>query len=1263
MKVRENEGSMERYWFDRLIGPLPVVGIPSDFPRSSVRGFEKEAVSVSIRGSWAQKVRNVCKDKGVSIEAFMLSAYFVWLYRLTHEEDIIVGVQLFSGEGDKDELTLPIRISLTGIESFECLTTQVKARLSEAIEHRSEFRTYRDNRTEENEENAGIVYPAIFVMGETTYEELPAPIVWNVDMHTRHQIETTFNNKVFTRASIHRFIEQYENILEAVTLQPSAHFREIDILSEEECKLYRKLNDTKENFPFDKTLSSMFVEAARQFSSHIALSSDKGQLTYEELNGKSNQVARMLRAHGLKQGDFVALFMERSIETVVGLLGIMKAGGVYVPIDPEYPGSRIEYMIEDSRATFIVTKAEFMGTLDKSTHSCQHEAQVLCLDDTQLVQYSDENVAAYPKATDPAYMIYTSGSTGRPKGTVIVHQSAVNLLVYLRKPYACMPDDVFLQFASYSFDASIAETFSALFWGARLHLLSNMERVAIEEFANAAERVKATGALALPTAFFKQIAAYLEDNSIRKLRTIKRIIVAGEALTGETVRLWQKRFGLDINIFNAYGPTECTVGTTIYLVEKEVPSEQVYIPIGKPYDNYETYIIDPNGKLCPIHVPGELYIGGAGLAKEYLNKPDKTAEAFIPHLFSDAPGARLYKSGDIVRLLADGNIEYVGRKDNQVKIRGHRIEMDEIEDAFAKQQDVEHVAVVAKTADDGNKRLVAYYSACSAYPLDEGNIRKFLAKSLPAYMIPEQFIYLENMPVSPTGKIDRKLLAAREDKISLGRDSGEAPQSETEKRMAEAWEQVLGIGEIGVNDDFFDIGGHSLKIISILVLLKPHFPSLKIQDFFRYRTIAALAKYVEQAAEKEMKPVRSLADRKHGYKDLIEPPALKGARVEHRKAMEHVLVTGGTGYLGAHIVHELLQRTEAIVYCLTRGSDKHSPEQRLMDTLSFYFPDVDLSVFEKRMIAVEGDLGEPNLSLMPDMRSELADKIDTVIHCAADVRHFGDAEHFEKINVRGTSLLLDMIRGKQGAHFHHISTVSVPEDLAASGQWDYFVQHGDFSYDTVLENEYSNSKLRAENVIRTAMKEGIPATIHRVGNLVGRAKTGKFQRNIESNAFYRMMKAMLLLRIAPTADWYVDLTPVDYASQAIVNLAAQPAMEGRTFHICNPEQIHYTDFINELHAIGYEVALLEPTEYTESLFRLNGIKEKAEALELAMAQLEGDGARDSEYRYICTNAQEILAKEGIYCPKPDHDLLQALVAHAVEVGYFPRAKEYVLARE
>ncbi len=1258
--MREDEGNMERYWFDRLIEPLPVVGIPSDFPRSSVRGFKKESVIVSMQDLWAQKIENLCKDKGVLIEVLMLSAYFVWLYRITHEEDIMVGVRLSSGEQGEAALTLPIRISLTGIESFEHLITEVKVRLSEAMEHRLAFRAYEDNRIKENGEDAVIAYPAIFVMGDAAYEELSAPIVWNVDMHTHYHIETTFNNKVFTRASIHRFIKQYENILEAVTLQPSVRFREIDMLSEEECKLYRKLNDTREEFPSDKTLSAMFVEAAEQFPSHIALSSDKGQLTYEELNSKSNQVARMLRTHGLKQGDFVALFMERSIETVVGLLGIMKAGGVYVPIDPEYPQSRIEYMIEDSRAAFIVTKAEFMGILDESARSCPHGAQVLCLDDMQLAQYSNENVAAYPGATDPAYMIYTSGSTGRPKGTIIVHRSAVNLLVYLRKPYECTPDDVFLQFASYSFDASIAETFSALLWGARLHLLSNMERVAIEEFANVAERVKATGALALPTAFFKQIAAYLEDNSIHKLRTVKRIIVAGEALTGETVRLWQSRFGLNINIFNAYGPTECTVGTTIYLVEKEVPPEQVYIPIGKPYDNYETYIIDPNGKLCPIHVPGELYIGGAGLAKEYLNKPEKTAEAFVPHLFSDAPGARLYKSGDIVRLLADGNIEYVGRKDNQVKIRGHRIEMDEIEDVFAKQQDVEHVAVVAKTTEDGNKRLVAYYSAGSTYPLDESEIRKFLAQSLPAYMIPEQFIYLENMPVSPTGKIDRKLLIAREDKISLRRESGEIPQSETEKRIAEAWEKVLGIDEVGVTDDFFEIGGHSLKIISILVLLKPHFPSLKIQDFFRYRTIAALAGYVEQAVDKEVKPVRSSSDGERGWKDLIEPPVIKGARVGQRKAMEYVLVTGGTGYLGAHIVHEVLQQTEAIVYCLIRGSGKNSPEQRLVDTLHFYFPDMDLSVFGKRLIAVEGDLSESNLGLSPDMRYELADRIDTVIHCAADVRHFGDAEHFEKINVRGTSLLLDIIRGKQGTHFHHISTVSVPEDLAASGQWEHFVQYGDFSYSTVLENEYSNSKLRAENVIRTAMKEGVSATIHRVGNLVGRAKTGKFQRNIESNAFYRMMKAMLLLGIAPAADWYVDLTPVDYASQAIVNLAAQPEMEGRTFHICNPEQIHYTDFINELHAIGYEIALLEPAEYRESLFRLNGVEEKAEALELAMAQLEGDGAHDSEYRYICKNAQEILARGGIYCPKPDHDLLRALVTHAVEVGYFPRAKEHMI---
>lgn len=1239
MKESQKKEAAEQYSFDRLAEPLPIVQLPADFSRFSSHDVEKESVQASITGPWIQHVQTLRQNSESELDVILLSAYIVWLYRLTYEEDIVIGIPA------------PFRITVTEIETFEQLVAEVKRRIAEISDRRYLPRTSEISH-----------YPTIFTMGNVVCEEQSVPLIWNVHSASNdYYVDVQFNTKAFKQETMYRFIEHYRNILEAVVTQPFVRFREIDILSQQECTLYEKLNDTKRDFPADKTLPALFIEAAEKFPSHIAISSEKGQLTYAELHHKSDQIAHMLCDHGLKKGDFVALFMERSLETIVGLLGIMKAGGVYVPIDPDYPLARITYMLEDSRAAFIITKQQHISTLQGSIHSDERTACVLYLDDASLLPHRAVQISTYPEATDAAYMIYTSGSTGHPKGTVIRHRSAVNLLVYLRGPYECAPEDVFLQFASYSFDASIAETFSALLWGARLHLLSNVERVAIEEFANVAEKVQATGALALPTAFFKQLAAYLEDTSIRKLQTIKRIIVAGEALTGETIRLWQRRFGLATKIFNAYGPTECTVGTTIYLIEKEIPEDQVYIPIGKPYDNYETYIVDPNGKLCPIHVPGELYIGGVGLAKEYLHKPDKTADAFVPHLFSDAPDKYLYKSGDIVRLLADGNIEYVGRKDNQVKIRGHRIEIDEIEDVFAKQADVEHVAVVAKAGKDGNKRLVTYYSTGNMQPLDEKKMRQFLAQSLPGYMIPEQFIYLESMPIAPTGKIDRKLLTAREDKSTLLTRYEAKPKSETEKWIAQAWEKVLGIEGIGVADDFFDIGGHSLKIISILVLLKPTFPFLKIQDFFRYRTISALAQYVEQAAERE--PVSSLSsNEEYEVKDLTEPPALTGAATGNWKIAKHVLVTGATGYLGAHIVHELLHETEVTVYCLVRVSEGTLPEQRLLDTWQFYFPDISLAAFRHRIIMVAGDLSKPDLGLSPEWRADLSEKIDAIIHCAADVRHFGDSSHFEAINVSGTALLLNIIRNKQNAHFHHISTVSVPEDLAASGQWDNFVKHGDFTYDVVLENEYSNSKLRAEAIVRTAMQQGVPATIYRVGNLVGCTKSGKFQRNIESNAFYRMIKAMLLLGIAPAANWYVDITPVDYASRAIVRLTGQPESVGRTFHICNSEQIHYTDFIAQVRALGYDITLLAPAEYRESLFRFDDLERNTEALELAIAQLEGDGAHDSEYRYVCKEAEKILLREGIRCPKPDHDLVQALLSYAVTVGYFPAAKELVSAR-
>ncbi|WP_051330885.1 non-ribosomal peptide synthetase [Aneurinibacillus terranovensis] len=1270
MNIHPNEKSgtysatAEQYWLTHMAPPLPVMEFPLDFSRSPVYEFAGQCISDAPDKSFLYQIKKVCRDKGINVNTLLLTAYFVWMYRLTNEEDMIIGIPS-TGYKKTGEVTLiPLRVSMAGLNRIDEALSLVSQRVTEAA-HYSDyaFDELADKLNPDKDAGRPPVYSTIFSLTEERIAD-PADLIWQVrDDGEQLKFKLTFNKTVFKAESVYRFIKQYKKILKAFIEDASFLFRTFDILTEQEHLLYKELNHSRADFPATQTLPGLFYLAADKHPNNIALSAEDGRMTYEDVNKRSNQLAHRLQFYGLKKGDFIGVFMERSLDTVVSLLGIMKAGGVYVPIDPEYPEDRARYMIQDSRISHVVTKRQHEEKAVELIAGNACVEKILCVDDGECEHYSADNVTSGLTPDDFAYVIYTSGSTGRPKGTLLSHRSVVNQIDYAIRYYDCQEYDIFTQFTSFSFDPSVCETFSALFSGARLHLLSPSQRVSIEEFTNIIEEIKVTGVLALPTAFFNQLASYLSDEDCKKLASVKRIVVGGEALTGSMVRLWQKRFGTNITIINAYGPTECTIMSTSYKISHLVPDTQNGIPIGRPVQNYEMYILDSAGQLCPVHVPGELYIGGEGLAQGYLNQPEKTAEAFIPHPFSTMPGARLYKTGDLVRLLADGNIEFISRKDTQVKIRGHRIEPGEIEEVLAGREEVQEAAVIAQKAQDGNNRLIAYYTTVDKQPLHGREIRDFLAGSLPGYMVPEQIIHLAAMPLSPTGKIDRKGLAAREIESAMPQESYAPPRNATEKLIAEAWEKVLGVKKVGIYDDFFMIGGHSLKVLRILVLVKPSFPHLKIQDFFRYRTVAELAEYAEKREPQESQKVQTagetisnanLASGEWKVRDLAEPARITGA-VSSGSKPENILLTGATGYLGAHILYELLLQTSATVYCLVRSSEGISGEERLTDTMRFYFGGEGAKRLEDRAVIVEGDLGKADLGLSPAITFHLHKVIDTIIHSGADVRHFGDSAQFDKVNTRGTSFLLDIARHKKGVHFHHISTISVPEELAESGQWGDFAQTGDFTYDVTLENGYTNSKLQAEKLVREAMRTGVPATIYRAGNLTCHSETGLFQRNMESNAFYRMIKAALLLGAAPSANWYVDVTPIDYASRAIVNLVHQSDMEGRTFHICNPQQLLYDEFIRILQSFGYDIQLMEADRYQQWLFLSNHDTGREEALQLAMAQLDGDGAKDSEYRYTCNETEKFLRGTGISCAKPDRQLLQLLVNYAVKTRYFPAA--------
>ncbi|GGA37778.1 non-ribosomal peptide synthetase [Paenibacillus physcomitrellae] len=996
-----------------------------------------------------------------------------------------------------------------------------------------------------------------------------------------------------------------------------------------------------------ETLASLFSRAASQHLDNIAISYGSREITYKQLEQLSGQVAHALMESGLEKGDFVGLYMERSPETVISLLGVMRAGGVYVPIDPEHPIERVRYIVEDCSSRFILYKERYEESAVQLAGD-SGQTKLLSLE-SAFAQAPAEfnNVPLQPD--DLAYVIYTSGSTGKPKGTLIAHRGVVNLYHSMTRSLQLSSEDVVTQFSTFSFDASVVDTFEALLNGAHLALLTKEEQLTPELLVDLLERRGVTHIGCLPTSVFNRIAETTTPETKKKWKTVKTVLVAGEALLSEHVRKFQSKFGTEITIINGYGPTECTVLTTIYKVTEPWESTANTVPIGYPLDNYELYVVKEDGRLAEDGEEGELYIATPGLSRGYLNLPEKTNEVFITNPFRADKSSMLYKSGDIVRRLPEGSIEFQHRKDGQLKLRGFRIEIGEIENALSKHPHILDGAVVAVVEQSVVKHLSCFYTEKA--PVSVKELKEHLKDYVPQYMIPAYFYRLDEIPLSPTGKVDRKkLLTMDNPEAAEMAEPFEAPVGKLETMLASLWAEVLQLPKVGRNVSFFDIGGDSLAVMAVLSHLKLDYLSLRMNDLYEHTTVEALAAYISTLNSEEEETEELINE----YKDLEELPVLPKVQLLNQDGLgTEILLTGGTGYLGSHLLYELLEATDANIHVLVRPKAGESGLSRIQKTLDSYFGSSVFAAHQSRIFAMEGDLVQENLGLSDTDRSLIGSAITSIIHAGADVRHFGKSEEFQATNVSGTESLIDFVYDKPSIRFHFISTIGIPEDMAAAGVWEANNSSPEQFYDVKLESVYTHSKLLAEKVVADAIQRGLPCSIYRAGNLSCHSGTGHFQTNINENFFYRMIKAFLLLGKAPAVNTHIDITPVDFASRFMVKLMLRPLL-GEIYHICNPDQQRYEMLIASLMEMGYDIDLL-PQKQFERWVLTEGRSISEEAVQLAVALLEGDGVRTTPYRY--SSEASFRKAEGLQRTPAMDELLRKLAGHAVERGYFPEARK------
>ena len=649
-----------------------------------------------------------------------------------------------------------------------------------------------------------------------------------------------YDENRFCSADIERLARQFITLLESVVSQPDAPIGELDILSNSEKQfMLVSFNQTEQDFPKYLCLHHLFEAQVSRTPDAIAVVFENQQLTYGQLNFRANQLAHYLQKQGVGPEVLVGILLERSVEMMVGLLGILKAGGAYVPLDVSHPAERLAFMLSDAKVKVLLTQQQVIKQLP------ENEAQVVCLEanwDT-IAQQSSENPVSEITPQNLAYVIYTSGSTGRPKGVAITHEGLVNYLSWCIDAYPVADGQGTLVHSSISFDLTITSLFPPLLVGRRVQLLPEVR--GIEALSTALRTGNDFSLVKITPSHLGILSQYLQTSTISKIHAL---VIGGEALFGEHLSFWQA-YAPNTRLINEYGPTETVVGCCIYEVLAATPLSGA-VPIGIPIANTQLYVLSQHLHPVPVGVSGELYIGGTGVARGYINRPEQTAEKFIPSPFSNQPGSRVYGSGDLTCSRPDGNIEFQGRIDHQVKIYGYRIEPSEIEVILSQHPAVQQTSVIARMDEHGRERLIAYVISCDEHAQLIGQLRQFLLEKLPDYMIPSSFVILSALPLLPSGKVDKGALT----RVSGLRPKLEAiympPRTEVERAIAGIWREVLHIQKVGVNDNFFDLGGDSFLMVELHSQLQEVLNrDLSLINLFNYPSINALSKFLNQDNE------------------------------------------------------------------------------------------------------------------------------------------------------------------------------------------------------------------------------------------------------------------------------------------------------------------------------------------------------------------------------------------------------------------------------
>ncbi|MET9552761.1 amino acid adenylation domain-containing protein [Streptomyces sp. NPDC006645] len=1299
----EYRARLVEHWRAELAGAPDESSFPADRPRPPALSHHGGQVEFRVDAATGALIRGLAARLRTTRFVVLAAALTALIGRHTGQDDLVIGTPVSRRDEPETEdliacLTdvLPLRGRPRHDRSFTDLVGEMKHQVRSTVRHKDV--PYSHLVRELGVERTLSRFPlfqVVFAVDDAPPSALSLPGVAaeRVQVHAGtakydvflHLIPDgdgyrglwEYSADLFDRTTVDSLAARFRTLLADAVARPGTALGDLAVMpADDERRMLTEWAHGAPPPPEVPLVHEAFARSARLTPDAPAVVAGGRTLSYAELDAAAGRVAALLVARGAARRP-VGVCVERTADLPVAVLGVLKAGGSCVPIDPEHPAERIAFTVRDSGIDVLLTQR---GCRPAELPAGVEALLLDALPDVPDVPgLGDGTGPVVPVGPDDlVYVIYTSGSTGRPKGVAMGHGPLANLIEWQRRRSETGRDPAegarTLQFAPLGFDVAFQEIFATWAAGGALVLVDEHVRRDPHQLLDliGSERIER---LFLPFVALQQLVEYACATD-RRCDSLKEVLTAGEQL--HVTPALRQFFGslTSATLENQYGPSE----THVVTAERLGPDPAAWpdLPsIGRPVDGATVLLLDERLRPVPAGAVGEICVGGPVIARGYAGRPELTAEKFVPGTIPGTgaapgtvtgtdpgtsgapgtgtpPGSRFYRTGDLARLLPDGRIQYIGRSDGQVKIRGHRVETGEVEAAVRAQPGVADAAVVAQDLDPGaGKRLLAFYIAGDPDAAGPEEIRRRLRARLPGPLVPARCLPVDRFPLTPSGKVDRAMLAERAGHGAW--DTGPAAdgsRTATQERIAHLWSALLGAGTIGTHDDFFALGGDSLLATRLVLALREELDvTLPLRSVFTSPTVAGLAALVDAASvggRTEAAP--DLTDDIRLAPDIVAADEVRTVVPDPR----HVLLTGATGFLGAFLLRELLRRTDATVHCLVRGSDQLNAEKRLRTALESYGltdPSTD-----HRVTVVTGDLARPRLGLPVAGFDRLARTVDAVYHCGAAVNLVFSYEQLRDANVYGTQEILRLAALHRTVPVHHISTVGVygggaAESAYGAGEGPARPVRPQEPTGPVaaLEHGYTRSKWAAERLAEAARARGLPVSVYRPTRITGESTTGVCQTG---DFMWLLLKGCLQAGVAPSdVDTAFDLVPVDYVSAAVVELSRQPGAAGRTFHLAGERTLRMDTAVARLRALGHTLRDVPAADWLAATEADPG--NAAFPLLPAMAAETRGGGSEGSVIFDAEETRRALEGTGIGCPDIDEQLFRTYVAYFTRTGFLP----------